>query len=121
MLTTSVLPDKCKMVIEETVPKGVCMPDYSFYSLYEDVVEFRKLCCCFFPANLCSFNSGMYVDPNQLRDVSEFTGLRTFVNAMVDVEKPEFESEAFRLFVFRNLEIQENLRLTNVEIPIHLR
>lgn len=61
------------------------------------------------------------MDPNQLRDVSEFTGLRTFVNARVDVEKPEFESEAFRLFIFRNLEIQENLRLTNVEIPIHLR
>lgn len=61
------------------------------------------------------------MDPNQLRDVSEFTGLRTFVNSMVDVEKPEFESEAFRLFIFRNLEIQENLRLTNVEMPIHLR
>ncbi len=39
----------------------------------------------------------------------------------MDVEKPEFESEAFRLFVFRSLETQENLRLTRVEIPVHLR
>ncbi len=43
MLTTLTLPDRCSLVVEETVPKG------------------------------------MYVDPNQLRDISEFTGLRTFV------------------------------------------
>lgn len=44
MLTTTILPDRCRLVVEETVPKG------------------------------------MYVDPDQLRDISEFTGLRTFVN-----------------------------------------
>jgi hypothetical protein len=70
MLTTLTLPDRCSLLIEETVPKG------------------------------------MYVDTNELRDIGEFTGLRTLVTARVDVEKPEFESEAFRLFVFRELETQ---------------
>lgn len=85
MLTTVSLPERCSLVVEETIPKG------------------------------------MYVDPDQLRDISEFTGLRTFVAATVDVEKPEFESEVFRLFVFRELEPQENLRVTRVEVPVHLR
>ena len=39
----------------------------------------------------------------------------------MDVEKPEFEAQAFRLYIFRNLEIQENLRLTSVNLPVHLR
>ena len=85
MLTTVSLPERCSLVVEETIPKG------------------------------------MYVDPDQLRDISEFTGLRTFVAANVDVEKPELESEVFRLFVFRELEAQENLRVTRVEVPVHLR
>ena len=85
MLTTVSLPERCFLLVEETIPKG------------------------------------MYVDPDQLRDISEFTGLRTFVAANVDVEKPEFEAEVFRLFVFRELEPQENLRITRVEVPVHLR
>ena len=43
MLTTTILPDRCQLVVEETIPKG------------------------------------MYVDPDQLRDLAEFTGLRTYV------------------------------------------
>ncbi len=43
MLTTSMLPAKCHVVIEETIPRG------------------------------------MYVDPNQLRDLSESQGLQTYV------------------------------------------
>ncbi len=85
MLTKTLLPDRCRIVVEETVPKG------------------------------------MYVDLDQLRDWSEFTGLRTFSAASVDVEKPEFESEAFRLYIFSELRPQENLRLASVEIPVHLR
>ena len=85
MLTTSLLPERCRLVVEETIPKG------------------------------------MYVDPDQLRDVAEFTGLRTFTAARVDVEKPEYESQAFRLYIFRDLSIQENLRLANIELPVHLR
>merc|ERR1719192_649271 len=50
MWTTSVLPESCRLVVEETLPRG------------------------------------MYVDPDQLRDLSEFTGLRTFVAANVDAE-----------------------------------
>ncbi len=63
----------------------------------------------------------MYVDPDQLRDLNDASGLRTFVSSKVDVEKPEFEAESFRVFVFRNLAIQENLRITSVSLPVHLR
>ena len=45
MLTTSMLPEKCHLIIEETVPRG------------------------------------MYVDPDQLRDLSESQGLQTFVSS----------------------------------------
>lgn len=85
MLTTSMLPPSCRIVIEETVPRG------------------------------------MYVDPDQLRDLEESQGLQTYVAANVDVEKPEFESESFRVYVFRHLRIQENLRVTSVTMPVHLR
>jgi len=85
MWTTSILPEKCRLVIEETIPRG------------------------------------MYVDPDQLRDMRAMTGLNTYVPSTVDVEKPEWESEAFRVLVFRNLDIQENLRVTSVRLPVHLR
>ena len=85
MWTTSVLPEKCRIVIEETMPRG------------------------------------MYVDPDQLRDFREMTGLMTYVPTTVDVEKPEWEAEAFRVLVFRKLAIQENLRVTSVRLPVHLR
>ena len=42
MLTTSILPERCRVVVEETLPRG------------------------------------MYVDTDQLRDLAEFTGLRTY-------------------------------------------
>ena len=85
MLTTSILPPKCTLVIEETIPRG------------------------------------MYVDPDQLRDLQESTGFATYIPTKVDVEKPEFESESFRVFIFRRLGIQENLRVTNVQLPLHMR
>ena len=44
-------------------------------------------------------------------------GLSTYVPTKVDVEKPEFESESFRVFIFRKLLIQENLRITDVKLP----
>jgi len=85
MLTTSSLPPKCTLLIEETIPRG------------------------------------MYVDPDQLRDIREFRGLQAFIPTTVDVEKPEYESESFRVFIFRKLNIQENLRVTAVQLPVHLR
>lgn len=85
MLTTSSLPPVCKLLIEETIPRG------------------------------------MYVDPDQLRDLHEWSGLQTFIPVKVDVEKPEFESEPFRVFIFRQLKIQENLRITDVKLPVHMR
>ncbi len=81
MLTTSLLPPKCRIVVEETVPRG------------------------------------FYVDVDQLRGLD----LKTFTAAEVDVEKPEFEAEAFRLYAFRDLDTQENLRLTSVLLPVHSR
>ena len=85
MWTTSILPESCRLVIEETLPRG------------------------------------MYVDPDQLQDLSAMGILNTYVPARIDVEAPEFESESFRVIVFRNLKIQENLRVTSVELPVHLR
>ena len=85
MLTTSSLPPVCKLLVEETIPRG------------------------------------MYVDPDQLRDFQESGAIHTYVSTKVDVEKPEFESESFRVFIFRPLHIQENLRVTTVQLPVHMR
>lgn len=65
MLTTSLLPERCRLVVEETLPKG------------------------------------MYVDPDQLRDVAEFTGLRTYVSGkMIDatISRMTFELDWSRAF-----------------------
>ena len=85
MLTTTLLPDKCTLVMEETLPRGA------------------------------------YIDPDQLRDLRYSRGLRAFVPASIDIEKPEFESESWRVFIFRPLRVQENLRVTSVQLPVHMR
>nr|ACO15466.1 Phosphatidylinositol-glycan biosynthesis class X protein precursor [Caligus clemensi] len=85
MLTTSVLPDQCTLLIEEIVPRG------------------------------------MYVDPDQMRSLSNKNGNQYYIGVKVDVEKPEFEPESFRLFLFKELKIQENLRVASASFPIHLR
>merc|ERR1712024_17495 len=85
MLTTSILPPKCTLAIEETIPRG------------------------------------MYVDPDQLRDLHQTNGFASYIPTKVDVEKPEFESESFRVFIFRKLDIEENLRITDVKLPVPLR
>lgn len=84
MLTTTVLPDYCTLLIEETMPRGA------------------------------------YVDPDLVRSLRS-TGLRTFIPADVNVEAPEFESEAHRVFIFRDLDVRENLRVTSLQIPVSLR
>jgi len=85
MLTTTVLPDRCSLLIEETMPRGA------------------------------------YVDPDLVKDSRQLTGLRMYIPAKVNVEAPEFESEAHRVFIFRHLEVQENLRVTAVSVPVSLR
>lgn len=85
MLTTTLLPDKCQLLVEETMPRGA------------------------------------YVDPDEMRDLRFKTGLRSYIPAKVDVEKPEFESEAFRVFIFRTLKVRENLRVTSIQLPVHIR
>jgi len=64
---------------------------------------------------------GMYVDPDQMRDIQAMGGLQAYIPTTVDVEKPEYESESFRVFIFRQLSIQENLRVTSVQLPVHMR
>ena len=49
MWTTSILPESCRLVIEETLPRG------------------------------------MYVDPDQLRDLSEMGKLKTYVPGKVEL------------------------------------
>ena len=85
MLTTTLLPDKCTLVMEETLPRGA------------------------------------YIDPDQLRDLRYSRGVRAYVPASIDIEKPEFESESWRVFIFRPLRVQENLRVTSVQLPVHMR
>ncbi len=36
----------------------------------------------------------------------------------VDIERPEFEAEAYRVFLFRELVMRENLRVTTVQVPL---
>ena len=64
---------------------------------------------------------GAYVDPDEMRDLRFKTGLRSFIPVKVDVEKPEFESEAFRVFLFKTLKVKENLRVTSIQLPVHVR
>lgn len=51
MLTTTILPDRCRLVVEETFPKG------------------------------------MYVDPDELRDLSEYGQLQTHTNGTERLEE----------------------------------
>lgn len=85
MLTTTLLPDRCTLLVEETIPRGA------------------------------------YVDPDEMRDLRFRSGLKSFIPAQVDIEKPEFESEAYRVYIFRSLGVRENLRVTAVQLPVHLR
>ena len=85
MLTTTLLPEQCTLMIEETMPRGA------------------------------------FIDPDQLREMRYRTGLRSLIPTTVDIEKPEFESESFRVFLFRPLTVEDNLRVTRVQVPVHLR
>ena len=64
---------------------------------------------------------GAYVDPDELRDLRTKSGLRSYIPAKVDIERPEFEAEAYRVFLFRDLIMRENLRVTALQIPINMR
>ena len=55
MWTTSILPESCRLVIEETLPRG------------------------------------MYVDPDQLRDLSEMGILNTYVPGNIIVSCKQYE------------------------------
>jgi len=85
MLTSTILPERCYIIVEETVPRGA------------------------------------FVDVDELKDLYHKTGLRTHVPAMVSTEKAEFESDAFRVMIHRNLDVQENLRISKIMLPIKMR
>ena len=61
MWTTSILPESCRLVIEETLPRG------------------------------------MYVDPDQLRDLSEMGILNTYVPGNIIVSCKQYEAK-IRIF-----------------------
>ncbi|XP_023347214.1 phosphatidylinositol-glycan biosynthesis class X protein [Eurytemora carolleeae] len=79
MLTSTLLPETCHVLVEETIPRGA------------------------------------YVDPDELLDRKLRTGLNAYIPARVDIEKPEFESEAFRdtLVIYGSLNC--------IMLPIHTR
>lgn len=85
MLTSTILPERCHVIVEETIPRGA------------------------------------FVDADELRDLEERSGLRVRVPSTVSTEKAEFESEAFRVLIHRNLDVQENLRVTKIMFPIKMR
>ena len=64
---------------------------------------------------------GAYVDPDEMRDIMFKTGLRSFIPVKVDVEKPELDSETFRVFIFRTLKVRQNLQVTSIQIPVNIR
>jgi hypothetical protein len=59
---------------------------------------------------------GAYVDPDELRELRGKVGLRSLIPSKVDIERPEFEAEAYRVFLFRELVMRENLRVTTVQV-----
>jgi hypothetical protein len=61
---------------------------------------------------------GAYVDPDELRELRGKVGLRSLIPSKVDIERPEFEAEAYRVFLFRELVMRENLRVTTVQVPL---
>ncbi len=61
---------------------------------------------------------GAYVDPDELRELRSKVGLRSLIPSKVDIERPEFEAEAYRVFLFRELVMRENLRVTTVQVPL---
>ena len=68
MWTTSILPESCRLVIEETLPRG------------------------------------MYVDPDQLRDLSEMGKLKTYVPGRPAQHSPM--KQIYRRFLNKRIQLK---------------
>ena len=77
---------RCTLLVEETIPRGA----------FVDPDEMRDLRSAntHWPNFFLSMSCSMLTEMSRHR-----TGLRTYIPSKVDIEKPEFESEAFRYVV----------------------
>ena len=101
MWTTSILPESCRLVIEETLPRGMYVDPDQLRDLSE-----MGILNTYVPGNIIV--SCMQYEVIMSTDILKLilTNVNEIFVARIDVEAPEFESESFRVMVFRNLDIQ---------------
>ena len=102
MWTTSILPESCRLVIEETLPRGMYVDPDQLRDLSE-----MGILNTYVPGNIILAASNMkslIMSADILKLI--LTNVNEIFVARIDVEAPEFESESFRVMVFRNLDIQ---------------
>ena len=114
MWTTSILPESCRLVIEETLPRGMYVDPDQLRDLSE-----MGILNTYVPGNIIIFDnfpSERTIECQQISQIILMNVIEIFV-ARIDVEAPEFESESFRVMVFRNLDIQVISNKFNLKIP----
>ena len=101
MWTTSILPESCRLVIEETLPRGMYVDPDQLRDLSE-----MGILNTYVPGNIIV--RGKQYEVIMSADILKLilTNVNEIFVARIDVEAPEFESESFRVMVFRNLDIQ---------------
>ena len=102
MWTTSILPESCRLVIEETLPRGMYVDPDQLRDLSE-----MGILNTYVPGNItvsCKQQEVIKMSADILKLI--LTNVNEIFVARIDVEAPEFESESFRVMVFRNLDIQ---------------
>lgn len=70
------------------------------------------------------FPSGIYVDPDQIKDGEEFGGREVFSTEIINVESLAHHSSSLKIFLFpKSVVINSRLETisANISIPIHLR
>ena len=115
MWTTSILPESCRLVIEETLPRGMYVDPDQLRDLSE-----MGILNTYVPGNII-VSCKQYEVIKIIMSADFLKLILTNVNEMfvarIDVEAPEFESESFRVMVFRNLDIQVISNKFNLKIP----
>ena len=113
MWTTSILPESCRLVIEETLPRGMYVDPDQLRDLSE-----MGILNTYVPGNIivsCKQYEVIKISADFLKLI--LTNVNEMFVARIDVEAPEFESESFRVMVFRNLDIQVISNKLNLKIP----
>ena len=113
MWTTSILPESCRLVIEETLPRGMYVDPDQLRDLSE-----MGILNTYVPGNII-VSCKQYEVIKTVSDILKLilTNVNEMFVARIDVEAPEFESESFRVMVFRNLDIQVISNKLNLKIP----